>query len=507
MSDALTDTELVVNGGFDADSDWTDSDAGTGTSTIAGGVLSMDYVDASNYGRRTQTLSLVVGKSYALTVTAAAGNARYIYVNAAAGLSGGNIPSGGGSLEFTATASSMALTLSASGSGSGNCMLEGVSLREVVADRSVKDKGLFVTGTLSRAPVATGAGLCATSGFSVANYLERVYSSDLDFGTAAFAFLVPLKEAANTSDEVVFERAYYTGGAYSGARIRLEVLAAGTLKATFSDGTNAVTLTSSAVVDDSIWRTGLVMGFDGTSFRMVGAGGQDLATPVARGSVGSLSNANAVLRVGLGVDGTLPLTNGALALLRATAMWPSADQLKHIFETEKKLFEPNAQCTIAGTSNAVAALAYDEDTDLLHVGTSWGRSAFQGLVRVASEATPVGILKALSASGGAVAQAGASAVDIYVPAYSLREELERLDDAARALGSQPVFHEFDAMTGQTAFVLPLGFRVVAVYSAGVLKRAGSTKDYTLAFDGFRWTVNFAVAPGNGTWVSIMTVRA
>ncbi|SEJ46790.1 hypothetical protein SAMN05216201_10991 [Pseudomonas linyingensis] len=512
VTETLADTELVTNGGFDTDTTgWTADNA---ILSVVGGALRVTAAAGGAFADATQQLSVVAGKSYRFSLGSGSNDANgraYFTVGGSATIA----VDAGKTYEFTATTTGattarlrVAAPASASFPNAGNYAdFDNVSVREIITDRSVKNIGLGVKGALSRAPVATGAGLGAISGFSTANYLERPYSSDLDFGTAAFAFLVPLKEAANSADEVVFERGYYTGGAYSGARIRLEVLAAGTLKATFSDGTNAITLTSSTVIDDSVWRTGLVMGFDGTNFRLVSAGGKDLATPVARGSVGSLNNSNAVLRVGLGVDGTLPLTNGALAMLRATAMWPSADQLKYIYETERKLFEDNAQCALAGTSSAVTALTYDEDTDLLHVGTSWGRSAFQGLVRVASEATSVGAVKALSASGGAVAQAGASAVDIYVPAYSLREEVERLDDAARALGSRPVFHEFDAITGQTAFILPIGVRVVGVYSAGVLKRNGSTKDYTLAFDGFRWTVNFAVAPGNGAWVSIMTVRA
>jgi hypothetical protein len=76
----------------------------------------------------------------------------------------------------------------------------------------------------------------------------------------------------------------------------------------------------------------------------------------------------------------------------------------------------------------------------------------------------------------------------------------------RALGKEPVFFEFDAVTSQTAFNLPAGYTIKAVYSAGTLKRIGSTKDYTTAFDGFKETVNFAVAPGNTVWVSIMCVR-
>ena len=37
------------------------------------------------------------------------------------------------------------------------------------------------------------------------------------------------------------------------------------------------------------------------------------------------------------------------------------------------------KATLYGSSSDVTALGYDEDTELLHVGTSSGRSDFQGL--------------------------------------------------------------------------------------------------------------------------------
>ena len=49
-----------------------------------------------------------------------------------------------------------------------------------------------------------------------------------------------------------------------------------------------------------------------------------------------------------------------------------------IYEDEKDLFQENAKATLYGSSDAVTALGYDEDTELLHVGTSAGRSDFPG---------------------------------------------------------------------------------------------------------------------------------
>ena len=65
------------------------------------------------------------------------------------------------------------------------------------------------------------------------------------------------------------------------------------------------------------------------------------------------------------------------------------------------LFQENAQATLYGSSDAVTALAYDDTTELLHVGTSAGRSDFQGLRRVNNTTTAVG--SAISASNGLIA--------------------------------------------------------------------------------------------------------
>ena len=89
------------------------------------------------------------------------------------------------------------------------------------------------------------------------------------------------------------------------------------------------------------------------------------------------------------------------SLFRISATAPSPEQIKKIYEDEKVLFQEGAQATLYGSSDAVTALAYDDSTELLHAGTSAGRSVFQGLRRVDNTTTAVGA--AISASGGLVA--------------------------------------------------------------------------------------------------------
>ena len=73
-----------------------------------------------------------------------------------------------------------------------------------------------------------------------------------------------------------------------------------------------------------------------------------------------------------------------------------------MYEDEKKLFYDNAKCTFYGTSDNVEALAYDDTTNVLHVGTSSGRSEFQGLKRINNTTTAV--TTQISASNDLVAE-------------------------------------------------------------------------------------------------------
>jgi hypothetical protein len=197
---------------------------------------------------------------------------------------------------------------------------------------------------------------------------------------------------------------------------------------------------------------------------------------------------------------------GSLALWRISATAPSADQIAHIYRTELPLFQSNAQCTIAGTSTAVTALANDDVTDLLHVGTSWGRTGFKDLLRVDSEATTTGTLTSLSAQGGVILTGGTSG-KVYVPAMLLRDELRRKDEARAALGKVPVFFDFTATASQTAFALPAGYTTKALYKNGVLMRETTTGVYwSRSNDGFKETCTLSVGATVSDWISVMATR-
>jgi len=89
-----------------------------------------------------------------------------------------------------------------------------------------------------------------------------------------------------------------------------------------------------------------------------------------------------------------PLGNGTsgdnmISLVKVSEVAMTNEQIKRIYEAEKPLFYHNAQCTIYGDSDSVTAFAHDQVLDRYHVGTSAGRSDFDGLLRINNTTTAV----------------------------------------------------------------------------------------------------------------------
>ena len=108
------------------------------------------------------------------------------------------------------------------------------------------------------------------------------------------------------------------------------------------------------------------------------------------------------VRIGYSNGNNAPLINGSIALCKITNDPADAEAIKKTYNDEKYLFRDNAKCTLYGTSNSVTALAYDDTKNILHAGTSSGRSEFQGLNRINNTTTAV--TTEISASNGLVAE-------------------------------------------------------------------------------------------------------
>ncbi|SFK76238.1 LamG-like jellyroll fold domain-containing protein [Shimia haliotis] len=271
--------------------------------------------------------------------------------------------------------------------------VDSVTIYGADADRSVNNNGLIVNGNVTRSPVADGAELAAYSGFSAANYLEQPYNSALDFGTGDFCVMGWVISTDAAFDYLIYRalpNATDVGFsiAIDGANDRIGCL----VKSTgFQYGSNKV-----------LGRWTLVALIRSGGMAQVYVNGVLDFTFSAPTDVDPTTPASHIMSLGSASNGAGALNNGSIALWRISATAPTAEQIAKIYEDERKLFQPGAQCTLYGTSDAVTALAHDPKTKLLHVGTSAGRSTFDGLQRVANTETPVGT--AISAVNGLIAE-------------------------------------------------------------------------------------------------------
>jgi len=287
-------------------------------------------------------------------------------------------------------------------SGAGEVYYDDVSLvLGGIPDRSTnytsypKGNGLAVHGTPTVSAVATGSDVMAISGFSSSNYLEQPYNADLSFGTGDFCYMGWVK--VNTYNQGhLWNYAVTTENREN----LMYTNSAGQLVFWTRDGANPnySYYYSNEIIPLNTWV--FVVGTRISGQMAIYQNGvkstkyQERIHPPATGSNITLTS-NTTARIGPNSF------DGSIALPRISVTTPSPEQIKKIYEDEKPLFQENAKCTLNGSSDAVTALAYDDSTELLHVGTSGGRSTFQGLQRVDETSTST---TEISAQGGLIVE-------------------------------------------------------------------------------------------------------
>jgi hypothetical protein len=391
-------TEVVTNGDFSVNDTSPYTSFGSGTATINSGQLEVTTSTSTFEGVTRRFDNLIPFAPYRIKCTLVSGIGRFgpsVYHTQQGGVGEPfyNVSKTGSHVfEGFATANSFGRIdiRWRTQNASTTTYWDDFSIVAAEADRSVNGNGLAVNGTITKSAVATGADLMGYSGFSTSNYLEQPYNSDLDFGTGDFcimgwfnfhnAYITPLSRGHNT------EGSWY-----------LWNHAAGVLRFYTHNGTSYGYGTQAGGVKYNEY-TFLVIKREGGVLTIQQNGVQlsSFSLPT------TFTCPDASLRVGTNGDLSQGSGNTKIALLRISATVPTAEQFAKIYRDEKVLFQENTQATLYGTSDAVTALAHDDTTDLLHVGTSAGRSVFQGLRRVDNTTTAVGT--AISASNGLVAE-------------------------------------------------------------------------------------------------------
>jgi hypothetical protein len=272
----------------------------------------------------------------------------------------------------------------------GTFYVDGLSIRPAEEDRSVNDNGLQIVGEIQKTPVAPGADLVAYSGFSANDYLVQPYNADLDFGTGDFCVMGWFKQSPTTNFHNYLSR---------GGRINVYVDAATSLlNFRVTDGTIFMNCLSTSVIDNDTWTFFVGVKSDGTTYNYING---KLEQTANYRQVGSLDG-EFITHIGRSHDPSDPRPADTLALWRISATAPTPEQIAKIYRDEKPLFQQGAQATLYGTSDAVTALAYDQKTELLHVGTASGRSDFSGLRRINN--TTTAITTSISAHNNLIAE-------------------------------------------------------------------------------------------------------
>jgi hypothetical protein len=403
----LSDTAAANNfeyvegyGDFTAGSEWT---VNSGWST-SGNVATKTGGTGNNYISKSIGTAFTPGKWYQAEFDLLSGNgASVLLVNRH--INGVIKPYTGGAtnvdVEFFANGSKYYAIWKQSSLNTGiislysgqSVSLDNFKVYEINAlDRSVNSNPLIRHGTVTKTAVATGAELVGY-GFSANNYLLQPYNSDLNFGTGDFSISawVQLPTAGSPTRGIICER--------EGTDYGWQFFQYNSRFYFYVGSTSAPAYTSQAYSNYDVWYNVVVGVKSGKIFIYVNG---EYNVEVA-GTPTTVTATDAVLSVGVQTNATSePFTGGQIALLRISATAPSEEQIAKMYNDEKHLFQPNAKAVIGGTSDAVTALAYDDDTELLHVGSSWGRSVFQGLNRV--EFSSDVVTTAISASNGFIVE-------------------------------------------------------------------------------------------------------
>ena len=388
----VTGSELITNGTFDSNTTgWTAGNSAT--LSIVSNVLRITYNGSANPYAVQEISGLTVGKIYVASVDivniSAGEDARMIVgttATASVPTSGNFTTTGAITVTFTAESTSHWVKLQSLSNAAGEyAEFDNISVKIAEEDRSVNNKGLQVFGTITKSAVATGAELVAYSGFSASNYLRQPYNSNLDFGSNDFSVVYWFNQTTHSDFQDVVNRS--DSGQNNGSwliqhinngSIQLYVRTSGSYTAYLNSSSNLITNYGWTQIVVTRTSGAYVMYFNGRQVAN-GTGTTSLTVNSAELQISGRKSTN-VYPI---------LTGNSIALARVSASAPSAEQVKKMYEDEKCLFHENAKATLYGSSDAVTALAFDNDTNLLHVGTSSGRSDFQGLSRINNNTTAV----------------------------------------------------------------------------------------------------------------------
>jgi hypothetical protein len=365
-------TELATDGTFDTACSVTWA-CGTGWS-IAAGVATHSAGSASEI---SQNLATIDGISYIVEFTVSgvtAGNVQPLFTGGGVNIGGALRSTNDTFIETITSNGNLSFVLSCTSDFDGD--IDNVSVRLADPDRTANDNGLGVYGSIDKTLVASRATIVGYSNFSASNYLEQPYNSDFDPGTDAFTWLGHFNESANSAIEVLFER----DSAATAQRVTIQMNADGTISFTCDDDTTVRTATTTNTYDDGNDHIIECEYSAGTLSIYIDA---VLTATTTGAALLTLTNTSAVLRFGLDVQDSNPLTNGSLSLWRYADYTRTSEERRELYNKEKWYFKaggpaPDAWLDWLPGADYLAVAAHDlADNDATIVlqysdnGSSW----------------------------------------------------------------------------------------------------------------------------------------
>ena len=255
---------------------------------------------------------------------------------------------------------------------------------------------LHAYGTITKNPVATGAELVGYSFANQSSYLRMPHDTNIahvgsgDFNVMGWFYNSPRGmtyfDIANAASPRFFVAQMYNSDTF------WFYMSTGSGTASWNPG--------SSIESRQIWQF-IACKRVGTTFSY-SLNGKDFISQTDNAWGGSITGNVPFITLGQNYTATSSAATGQMALWRFSHSDISIQQVKKIYNDEKKLFTKNAKCTLYGSSIPVTAIAYDDKRDIVHAGTASGRSEFNGLHRINNTTTAV--TTAISASNEFVAE-------------------------------------------------------------------------------------------------------
>jgi hypothetical protein len=340
----------------------------------------IDFGGGSESIRFEGAMSLTDGDIYVLEVTTSGRTtgAAFIQQNFS-GMPGAPTITADGTYtaSFTHTAGHAYIVTTSDWDGS----IDSITIRRAYPDLSPANNGAIINGTLTAAAVETGADLFALSGWSASDYLEAPYSSDLQFGTGDWVVSAFFKTTnASGSDHIFSIRD--SGGSNGFFNIYVNSSGVPTFDVSDDGGATLDRTQGSTAFNDGSWHAISVLRRGSVFELWVDCELQ--VTKAVTNAAGSLTITGAGCSIGVQSNGPGANNGGAfdagsLSLPRVTKGYaPTPDQIRRMYEDEKKLFEADAKCFLpSDTVNDI-----DARDGLLAIGTEGGAVIHDGFKRL-----------------------------------------------------------------------------------------------------------------------------